>query len=253
VKDIAQQAPGQPTPDQVFERYLQALGGEQKVAGLTSFVAKGTYQGYDDPEDFPVEIYAKAPGQLFQVVHGADGNSTWVDDGRNAWVAQPELQAPVPVVSLTGGDLDGAHLESQLYFPARIKQLVTNLRIGYPLKGTLSILPDTAGSGIDNRELTVMQGTTPAGNEVRFYFDSKSGLLVRMVRYTNLPVGFITTEMDYADYRDVSGIKMPLRVTKTWVDGRSVTILKSIQINLPIDSSRFVKPAAPLEATPELR
>jgi len=168
-----------------------------------------------------------------------------VDNGVNAWVAQPEVQAPVPVVSLTGGDLDGAHLESQLYFPARIKQLVTNLRVGYPIKGTLSILPDTAGSGIDNRELTVMQGTTPAGNEVRFYFDSKTGLLVRMVRYTNLPVGFITTEMDYADYRDVSGIKMPFRVTKTWVDGRSVTTVKSIQLNTAIDASKFAKPVPP--------
>jgi photosynthetic reaction center cytochrome c subunit len=245
VKDIAEQAPGQPSADQVFDKYLQALGGAQKVAGLTSLVAKGTYQPYDDPEDFPVEIYAKAPGQFLQIVHGAHGDSTWVDDGRSAWVAQSVLETPVPLVSLTGGDLDGAHLETQLYFPARVKQLLSNLRVGYPIKGTLSMLPDTEGAGIDNRELTVMQGTTLAGNEVRLYFDAKSGLLVRMVRYTNLPVGFITTEMDYADYRDVSGIKIPFRVTKTWVDGRSVTLLKSIQLNVPIGSSKFVRPTAP--------
>ena len=117
----------------------------------------------------------------------------------------------------------------------------------------MSILADTEGAGIDNRELTVMQGTTIAGNEVRLYFDAKSGLLVRTVRYTNLPVGFITTKMDYADYRDVSGIKTPFRVTKTWVDGRSVTLLKSIQLNVAIDSSRFVRPAPPSNASAAVR
>jgi hypothetical protein len=66
-----------------------------------------------------------------------------------------------------------------------------------------------------------------------------------MVRYTNLPVGFIPTEIDYADYRDVSGIKVPFRVTKTWVDGRSVTELNSIQLNVPIDAAKFAKPLPP--------
>jgi hypothetical protein len=88
---------------------------------------------------------------------------------------------------------------------------------------------------------------------VRLYFDSKTGLLVRMVRYTNLPIGFITTEMDYADYRDVSGIKIPFRITKTWVDGRSVTLLNSVQINAPVDASKFVKPAPPRDTAAALR
>jgi photosynthetic reaction center cytochrome c subunit len=253
VKDITEQAPDQPTPDQVFDKYLQALGGAKRVAGFTSFVAKGTYQGYDDPVDYPVEVYAKAPGQFSQVVHGANGDSSWVDDGRNAWVAQSILETPVPVVSLTAGDLDGAHLEAQLYFPARIKQLVTKLRVGFPIKGTMSMLSDADGSGIDNRQLTVMQGVTAAGNEVRLYFDTQTGLLARMVRFTNLPIGFINTEMDYSDYRDVSGLKIPFRITKTWVDGRSVTLLNSVQINAPVDASKFAKPTAPKEASAALR
>jgi hypothetical protein len=203
--------------------------------------------------DYPVEVYAKAPNQFSQVVHGGNGDIAWVDDGRNAWVAQSILESPVPVVSLTAGDLDGAHLETQLYFPARIKQLVTGLRVGFPIKGTLSMLPNADGSGIDNRQLTVMQGVTVAGNKVRLYFDSQTGLLARVVRYTNLPLGFITTEMDYADYRDVSGLKIPFRITRTWVDGRSVTLLKSVQINAPVDASKFAKPAPPKEASAALR
>jgi outer membrane lipoprotein-sorting protein len=249
-EDIPRQAPGAPSPDQVLDKYLQAIGGLQKAAALTSFIGKGTYQGYDDPGSSPVEVYAKAPGQYALINHGPGGDRITVDDGKSAWIAQAESEAPVPVVTLGGGDLQGLHFEAQFFFPGRIKQLLTNLRVGYPLSGALSILPDRAGAGLDDRELIVMQGATTAGGmKVRLYFEQQSGLLVRMVRYTNLPYGFITTELDYADYRDVGGLKMPYRVTKTWVDGRSVVEFNSIQINVPGDASKFSKPAPPKETT----
>ncbi len=243
--EIPQQAPGAPTPDEVFDRYIQALGGAEKLATFTSFVATGTYQGYDEPES-PVEIYSKAPGQFSQFVHGATGVDSWVDDGRSVWIAQSEIETPVPLLALTGGDLDGAHLESELYFPSQIKRLLTNLRVGFPVVGETSILADSVGVGVDDRELTVLQGTTPAGTSVKLYFDPKLALLVRMVRFTKLPVGLIPTEIDYSDYRDVSGIKVPFRVTKTWVDGRSTTALSSIQLNAPIDGAKFAKPVPPM-------
>ncbi|HUL51435.1 MAG TPA: photosynthetic reaction center cytochrome c subunit family protein [Candidatus Nitrosotalea sp.] len=246
--DIPQQAPGAPKPDQVLDKYLRAVGGLEKVSTLASFVGKGKYQGYDDPDPSPVEVYVKAPGQFAQMNRGAAGNRITIDDGRAAWVAQAETESPVPVVALGGGDLQGLHFDSQLFFPGRIKQLVTNLKVGYPVSGTLSILPDRAGAGIDDRELIVMQGAMTAGGlKVRLYFDKESGLLVRMVRYTNLPYGFITTEMDYADYRDVGGFKLPYRITKTWVDGRSVIEFNSIDVNVPIDASKFNKPVPSAE------
>jgi hypothetical protein len=67
-----------------------------------------------------------------------------------------------------------------------------------------------------------------------------------MVRYTNLPVGLIPTEIDYSEYRDVAGIKMPFHIVKTWVDGRSIVELSSIQPNVPIDAAKFTRPAPPV-------
>jgi hypothetical protein len=43
---------------------------------------------------------SKAPGQFFQVVHDYNGDSTWMDDGRFAWVAQLERDAPAPSLAL---------------------------------------------------------------------------------------------------------------------------------------------------------
>src|SRR5690348_12393441 len=48
--EIRRQTPGAPTADQVFDKYLQAVGGAQKAASLTSLVFKGTYGGYAEPK-----------------------------------------------------------------------------------------------------------------------------------------------------------------------------------------------------------
>ena len=40
--DVMTPTPGQPSPDQILDRYIQALGGAERLAGLTSYVGTGT-------------------------------------------------------------------------------------------------------------------------------------------------------------------------------------------------------------------
>ena len=94
----------------------------------------------------------------------------------------------------------------------------------------------------------MVQGSNPGESPVKFYFDQQSALLVRVVRYANLPVGLNPTQIDYADYHEVSGVKIPFRWTVTWTDGRSVTELNQVQPNTAIDAARFAKPAPPAPA-----
>ncbi len=230
--DEIEQAPGAPTADEVLDKYLGALGGPEKLAHFTSFIAKGTYQGYDDPEKLPLEVFAKAPGQLSMVVHTFGGDSTTTCDGRAGWVAKPPTLTPVPVYALTGGDLDGAKLDAELLFPGPIKRALSDWRVG---------MPDM----IDDRDVVVVQGATPGGSHAKLYFDKVSGLLTRVVRYADVRLGRVATQIDYADYREVSGVKMPFRWTVTWVDGRSIVELREVQPNAPIDAAKFAKPAPP--------
>jgi hypothetical protein len=163
--------------------------------------------------------------------------STSVYDGRSGWVTAPETVTPVPVIPLTGGDLDGAKVDADLCFPAGIKKTLSEWRVGFP-------------TTIDDRHVQVVQGTSAWGSPVKLYFDATSGLLLRQVRYTNVPVGRVPTQIDYADYRDVSGVKIPFRWTVTWVDGRATTELGEVKPNVPIDAAKFAKPApsAPVRA-----
>jgi outer membrane lipoprotein-sorting protein len=233
---IIGQAPGAPPVDQILDRYIQALGGAQRVANLISFAATGTSVGYGpESEKRPVEIFAKAPGQRTTIIHTSNGDSTTTYDGRAGWIAAP--LRPVAVLALTGQELDGARLDAELSFPARIKQAVGRWRVGFP-------------SAIDDREVDVVQGTTAGGTVATFYFDKESGLLTRMVRYSDSPVGKIPTQIDYGDYRDVSGVKMPYRFTVTWLDGRDTVELSEVRPNAPIEAAKFVKPGPPVPPPP---
>jgi outer membrane lipoprotein-sorting protein len=53
------------------------------------------------------------------------------------------------------------------------------------------------------------------------------------------------TQVDYEDYREVNGVKVPFKWTVTWTDGRSVIELSSLQPNVPVDAEKFSKPAPP--------
>jgi hypothetical protein len=74
-------------------------------------------------------------------------------------------------------------------------------------------------------------------------FDEETGLLARLVRYNESPVGRIVTRIDYHEYRDVAGVKIPWRWTVAWLSGRSQFELTEIQSNTQIPASRFARPA----------
>jgi photosynthetic reaction center cytochrome c subunit len=227
-EDVVSQAPNASPVDEVFDKYLRALGGAQRVAAITSLVAKGTSVGYG-PEGTPrpVEIYAKGPNQRATVIHTQNGDSITVFDGRGGWIAAP--LRPVPVLTLSGSILEGAKIDAELAFPSRIKELLTKWRSGFP-------------AIINDRDVQVIQGNTASGSLATLYFDSESGLLVRMIRYSDSVVGRTPTQIDYSDYREVNGVKIPFHFTMSWLDGKETFELTDVQANVPIDPARFARP-----------
>ena len=217
--------------EQVLDKYIQAIGGAQQLAKLTSFTAKGTYAGFDtDFQKVPSEISAKAPNQRTMTNHLPGGDNTTTFDGSEAWIAAADR--PLPFILLTRGDLDGAKLDADLSFPATLKQALNKWHVGFP--------PVT----IDGRAVQVVEGTAPGGTLVKLFFDKQSGLLVRQTRFIDTTVGLIPLHVDYSDYRAVGGVKMPFKWTTTWVDGQSTTELTNVQPNAPVAAAKFAKPAA---------
>jgi len=225
--------PGSPevssAAEQILDKFIQAVGGAQKLSQLNSFVAKGTYAGFDtDFQKAPVEISAKAPNQRTMTVHLPGGDDTTTYDGREGWIAAADR--PVPMILLTGGDLDGARLDAELSFPALVKQNLSKWRANFP--------PVT----IDGRTLQVVEGTAPGGSVVKLFFDKESGLLARQVRYADTVVGLTPLHVEYSDYRTVAGVKVPFHWIVTWVDGQSTIELSEVQPNAAVGAAKFAKP-----------
>jgi hypothetical protein len=231
--DIFGQAPGMPPAEQILDKYIQASGGAQKLATITSLTAKGSslgFRGFGGGGE--VEIYAKMPDQRATRVHYNDpdrGDVNRTFDGRAGWLKTP--LTVLPEYALTGGELDGARLDAQLTFPGQIKQLLSSWRVGNPIS-------------IAKRTMSVVQGNGPRGMVATLYFDRETGLLTRLVRYARTPIGRAPTQIDYSDYRDVDGIKIPFRWTMGWLDGLDTYQLSEVKLNVPVEAAKFGRPSA---------
>jgi hypothetical protein len=216
--------------NQVWDKYMQAIGGAEKLAKLTSYAAKGTYSGFDtDRSTVPIELYAKAPNQETVVVHLTIGASTRVFDGKNAWVAGPEQ--PLPLLTLTTGNVDRARLSALANFPLGLRQAYPNWRGGRTI--------------LNDKDVFVLQATVNGDRVAQLYFDPMSGLLVRLLRFTITPIAFVPTQLDYADYRELPGlgVKVPFSRTLTQTYMQMTLQFTDVQANVPIEAARFAKPA----------
>lgn len=214
------------TLDQIFDKYVQALGGAEATGRLTSYTAKGTSHLFGETREDPVEIYAKAPDSLATFVHQRGGDLARTFDGRDAWVMLP--LTVVGKYPLSASAREGGKLDAELAFPWRIKSFFQNWRVGIP-------------TTLEGKEVQVVQGNA-TGIIATFYFDKTTGLLTRMVRYANSMSGRVPTQIDYAEYKPVAGVMMPTKWTFGWVSGREEYAISSYDANATVDPAKFREP-----------
>ncbi|HEY6250594.1 MAG TPA: c-type cytochrome [Candidatus Angelobacter sp.] len=213
-----------PTADEVISKYIQALGGAEALEKITSRVMKGTISVANGPQ-FPIDLFAKAPNRRMSFMHSPKGDSITSFDGTTAWLGST-TGAPT---KLDSANSEAVKLDAEFNFALRIKQIFTQLRVGQSEK-------------IKDREANMVFALQPGQPPVRLYFDKESGLLVRLVRYAETPLGRLPTQIDYGDYRDAGG---GVKIAYCWTiarppRGRFTIQLDQVQQNVPIDDGKFV-------------
>jgi hypothetical protein len=229
--------PPRPAPDQILANYLQAVGGADAMNQIISRVEKGSMSFTGG--QFPVEIFAKAPDKRISVAHMPAGDQMTAFDGHSGWLGSSAR----PPRDMTVQESEAFRLDADFHLAADLKQIFSQLRPARPEK-------------IGDSMADVVIGVRPGQPPVRLYFDQTSGLLVRMVRFADTPLGRNPTQVDYADYRDTGGIKIPYRWTVARTNGRFTIQIDQVQQNVAIDDSKFAKPStaaapgAPAAKTP---
>ncbi|HEY6346766.1 MAG TPA: photosynthetic reaction center cytochrome c subunit family protein [Bryobacteraceae bacterium] len=231
-RDVIFAAEGAPPATQILDKYIQALGGAQRLAAVNSFIATGASLGYEGlGGGGSFTIYGQRPDKRTTKIefkeHPERGNSTRTFDGKAGWIKSP--RSLLGEFELTGTEWDGARLDALLAFPDQIKTALTNWKVG-----SLESMGD--------KDVQVLQGSGPRGVLATFFFDKDSGLLIREVRYGTSPIGHVPIQMDFSDYRDVNGVKFPFKYQFSWLDGRDNFQLSQVRTNVPIDASQFSKP-----------
>jgi hypothetical protein len=209
------------TADQIIEKYVSALGGADAIKKVTSRVMTGTIQ--TGGSETPIELFTKAPNKRISI---SNGQSFTAFDGTAGWMGSTGR----PAREMSATESEAAGLDAEFALALRLKEIFPQLRRGRP---------ETIG-GV---ECEVLNATRPGRPPVRLYFDKNSGLLLRLVRYAETPVGRNATQIDYADYREIDGVKSPFRWTLSRPNGRFTIQVKEAKNNVAIEDAKFVKPS----------
>jgi len=212
-----------PTVKQLLDRYVGALGGAAAIQKVSSRVQRGSMSSSGG--QVRIEIYAESPKKWAFIRHLPAADSIAAFDGNSGWSVIPQR----PLREMPEADVDGARMDADLQFPLHIQSFFPDLRVEYP-------------EVIGARAAYVLFATKDRRPAAKLYFDQQSGLLARTIRYGDSPLGLNPLQIDYADYREVSGVQLPFQVILRQPGGSSTIQFDEIHENVPIDSAIFSRP-----------
>ncbi len=217
-----------PTADAIIDKYVEAAGGADAMRKATTRVMTGKilFGGNESP----IEVITKAPNKRVSISHMGSGASYTAFDGTAGWMGNTGR----PARAMTASESAASGLDAEFALGLRLKEIFPQLRRGRP--------EEVNGALCD-----VINGSSPGNPPVRLYFDRNSGLLVRMVRYAETPLGRNATQIDYADYREAGGVKIPYRWTLARPNGRFTIQIDEVKANVPVDDAKFAKPTGDVQ------
>lgn len=219
-------APNLPIADKIIENYLQAIGGIGTATKISARLQKGTLTV--GTAQFPVEVLTKGPANRVTKVHFPGGDSITGFNAQAGWLNTPGRG----VHEMSPAELDGARMDAFQQTDTDIKKIFKELRTKQAEK-------------VDGHMAYVVSGMQDDHLPVQLYFDQESGLLVRLLRYVYTPIGLNPTQIDYADYREEGGSKIPFRWTIARPGARFTIQIDQMQQDLRIGDENFMPPQRP--------
>jgi photosynthetic reaction center cytochrome c subunit len=215
------------TVDEIVAKYTEALGGSAAIQKITTLEEKGSVElPFRGGMSAPAELVRKAPDKVLWVVRLPNGEVADGYNGTGGWQGRPGHAAD----EMTGDELTRAK-EGAAFIP------------GLDLKQDFSRAQVAAIDKIRDQDTYRVIAFRKGGGQVRFYYDTQSGLLLRRSERIQSALGDLPEDTDFSDYRDVSGVKLPFTITVVTVQGSRTFKWDQIQANVPVEDTRFDKPA----------
>ena len=228
VEERPKQPDKKPTVDEILATYQTALGGKANLAKITSRQIKAQRVEPDGKTFEDEGILQKGSKMLLTTIYPSKQFGDYVIkeifDGSLAWKlgngAKIELQAD---------ETEQIKREAQLFANPNLKTIYPKMDFRFLDK-------------IDGREVYLVSASLSETQRERLYFDVATGLLVRRAASTPTILGNFVYQVDYADYKDFGGVKLPT-VIKFAVPNISWTRkVLEVKNNVSIDDGKFNQP-----------
>jgi hypothetical protein len=211
------------TADQVISKYVQALGGQAALAAAKTRVLEGTQQTRD-LQTTPIKVQEKVTGEYRLDVASQPNPSVRVSTASGAWMTG---FGPNP------RDLEGVQA-AQVARP-------TEFGLGLNAKSIYSSFDVRRYENVDGKRAIVIDGKRSPIVTESLYFDMESGLLVRRLVQTKTAYGNLAEQIDYSDYKDAGGIKVPFTIRYATFNQVTTEKFADAKVNAPIDDAVFSK------------
>jgi hypothetical protein len=217
-----------PTVQQVFDKYVAAVGGQAAISKLQTTTIKGTREA-SQGRVWPFEISSKGPDKFLMVVQVPNlGTVTQALNGATGWINNPRVHR-----ELNPTELSDVRHAAELYDVVKFKPSPT-MRVAGRRK-------------VGDRDALIVVDRPSEGVSTRYFFDAQTGLLLRITTLTDTMLNALPEQIDFEDYRDVDGVKLPFLVRVSAIDTfnsftRNITEVKH---NVPVDDKLFNMPPAP--------
>jgi hypothetical protein len=227
-----------PTVEQVLSKYEQALGGRAAIEHLKTRTLKGSYVDWDGTT-VPLEVYQKAPNKFLSLITLPGGRTAYRSyNGTAAW----DKNFRGLLREVRGPELALFTRSADLLREVRLREL-------YPKMSVIG------KEKVGEREVYVVEASAADNQIERLYFDTQTGLLLRRYVENATILGPDPEQIDFEDYRDVDGVKLPFLVRVSNIDTfnsytRRITEVKH---GVPVEDKVFDMPPAPAApaATPK--
>jgi hypothetical protein len=172
-----------PSPDQIVEKYAEAVGGKAALEKLTSRISTGAVEFDAVPGTFGQEIYEKAPNKQCWIMDAAQFGVIRVGyNGTVGWEDNPQTGFR----ELSGMRLAVMKRNADFYRAVRLKEIYPKMAV-------------TGKEAVNGHDAYVLEVTPPDGPPEWMYFDAESGLLVRHKGQDEAPTGPVMVETTVSD------------------------------------------------------
>lgn len=210
-----------PTIEEILAKYETALGGKAKLDKITSRQIKGSRVEPDGKTE-PEEIWQKGSKIITQTTYENYVISE-IFDGTNAW-----KQSNKEKIELKPGEMEQIKRDAQIFANPNLTAVYSKLEFRFFDK-------------LDGNDVYIIQATTADNKRERLVFDVATGLLVRRSASTPTILGNFVYQVDYADYKDFGGVKLPT-TTKFAVPNIYWTRkILDVKNNVTVDDAKFGK------------